>query len=209
VYLFIVSTRHYPNREEADTMRKQQGFTLAELLIALAILGVIATFTIPKILTSTGTAQFKAVAKETAGTLTTALQDYSVTNAVTTATQASTIMANVNFVTSNTSATTTDTGLNNDCSATHICLQLHNGAFLQYTAAGTFGAITTSNYIPFNLDPDGTKSGATNDIVTFRLYSNGKITVPGDTQPGGTPATVSGTQVGLETANPSWFAWAQ
>lgn len=30
----------------------QKGFTLAELLISLAILGVIATFTIPKILSS-------------------------------------------------------------------------------------------------------------------------------------------------------------
>lgn len=34
-----------------------KGFTLAELLIALAILGVIATFTIPKVLQSSRTAQ--------------------------------------------------------------------------------------------------------------------------------------------------------
>ena len=42
-----------------------KGFTLAELLIALTILGVIATFTIPKILHSQDNAQRAAVFKET------------------------------------------------------------------------------------------------------------------------------------------------
>ena len=42
-----------------------QGFTLAELLIALAILGVIATFTIPKILAGSSESQNKALFKET------------------------------------------------------------------------------------------------------------------------------------------------
>ena len=43
---------------------RQNGFTLAELLISLAILGVIATFTIPKILHGQDDAQRKAVLKE-------------------------------------------------------------------------------------------------------------------------------------------------
>jgi prepilin-type N-terminal cleavage/methylation domain-containing protein len=47
-------------------MSKQHslGFTLAELLIALAILGEIATFTIPKILSSQQNGTNKAKAKE-------------------------------------------------------------------------------------------------------------------------------------------------
>jgi prepilin-type N-terminal cleavage/methylation domain-containing protein len=45
------------------------GFTLAELLIALAILGVIATFTIPKVMTTFNDMQKKAVLKEVYSTL--------------------------------------------------------------------------------------------------------------------------------------------
>jgi prepilin-type N-terminal cleavage/methylation domain-containing protein len=44
---------------------KKSGFTLAELLIALGILGVIATFTIPKILTSQASSRKTAVFRET------------------------------------------------------------------------------------------------------------------------------------------------
>ena len=43
---------------------KQRGFTLAELLIALGILGVIATFTIPKVLQTNQNAQWQATGKE-------------------------------------------------------------------------------------------------------------------------------------------------
>ncbi len=63
------------------------GFTLAELLMALAIFGVIATFTIPKILTSTTNAQEVATFKEVNSTLQELLyegrRDGSITNAAT------------------------------------------------------------------------------------------------------------------------------
>ncbi len=45
--------------------RYASGFTLAELLIALALLGVIATFTIPKVLQANTDAKYNAEAKET------------------------------------------------------------------------------------------------------------------------------------------------
>lgn len=49
------------------------GFTLAELLIALAILGVIATFTIPKVLQGQSDSKKYAVMKETIAALNAAL----------------------------------------------------------------------------------------------------------------------------------------
>jgi len=47
----------------------EKGFTLAELLIALGILGVIAAFTIPKVLQATGSAQNSAAARDAVSTL--------------------------------------------------------------------------------------------------------------------------------------------
>ena len=46
---------------------KRSGFTLSELLIALALIGLIATFTIPKVLQQSSTQTTEAVLKETLG----------------------------------------------------------------------------------------------------------------------------------------------
>lgn len=55
----------YPNRRAFAL----SAFTLSELLIALAILGLIATFAIPKVLQTLGENQKKAIAKETISAL--------------------------------------------------------------------------------------------------------------------------------------------
>lgn len=53
----------------------QKGFTLAELLIALSILGVIATFTIPKVLQSQQNGKYNTMAKEAIATISQAYQN--------------------------------------------------------------------------------------------------------------------------------------
>lgn len=50
-------------------MRNRSGFTLVELLIALAILGVIATFTIPKIVSAQQIDKKRTIFRETIATL--------------------------------------------------------------------------------------------------------------------------------------------
>lgn len=54
---------------------KTPGFTLAELLITLGILGMIATFTIPKVLAAQNSAKTKAILKETVASLNQILYD--------------------------------------------------------------------------------------------------------------------------------------
>lgn len=49
-------------------LKLNRGFTLAELLIALAILGVIAAFSIPKVLSAQQNQTYNAIAKEAAAT---------------------------------------------------------------------------------------------------------------------------------------------
>jgi prepilin-type N-terminal cleavage/methylation domain-containing protein len=186
------------------------GFTLAELLIALAILGVIATFTIPKILTATGTAQIKAVAKETASSISAAYRNYSADRPVLATTGLATagILSEVNYVSAST-ATAALTGLPQNCTAgTYSCILFHSGAILQYVDANQFGGTANTNYVVFNVDPDGTKGTSTGDIVTFMLLANGRIT---DISKAPAGATTGGTIAATDyvATTPAWYTWNQ
>jgi prepilin-type N-terminal cleavage/methylation domain-containing protein len=55
-------------------MMKKNGFTLAEVLITLAIIGVVATMTLPALMTNTGEQQAKTGLKKGINTLTEAAQ---------------------------------------------------------------------------------------------------------------------------------------
>ena len=54
-------------------MMKKNGFTLAEVLITLAIIGVVATMTLPALMTNTGEQQAKTGLKKGINTLTEAV----------------------------------------------------------------------------------------------------------------------------------------
>ena len=61
-------------RRERNIMMKKNGFTLAEVLITLAIIGVVATMTLPALMTNTAEQQAKTGLKKGINTLTEAAQ---------------------------------------------------------------------------------------------------------------------------------------
>ena len=158
-------------------LRSSKGFTLAELLIALAILGVIATFTIPKVLQATGSGQNTAIFKEAAGMVSGAMSTYQLNNSVTGAAGTADLTEFMNYVKIETAANLTN-GVDCGGGAPIVCLTLHNGGILAYHDTNTFGNTNTTNYINFQLDPDGTS--ATADAVELVLFANGRLSTGGD-----------------------------
>jgi prepilin-type N-terminal cleavage/methylation domain-containing protein len=178
---------------------KQQGFTLAELLIALTILGVIATFTIPKVLNSSATGSNKAVAKEVAAMISEAFTARVLSTPVAAANGPATFTTNMNFV-----RVDTDDALTNSvsetaltCSTAEPCMILHNGAYLQYDAAQTFTGTASTNFIEFNVDPDGVGTSA--GTAKFVLYANGRLTTRGN-------ASLTAVLAADPTTDPTWIA---
>jgi prepilin-type N-terminal cleavage/methylation domain-containing protein len=193
-----------------NTKSVAKGFTLAELLIALAILGVIATFTIPKILNATGSGQAKAVAKEVASMVSGAAASMQMTTAISSATTARAFTPFMNYVSTSAALAATFQGNNESttaatnlvtCAAPIECLVLHNGAIVQYQTNQSFGGSNSTNYISFNLDPDGV--GTTNAGSTFLLYYNGRLTTAANK--GGADAT-SGTPLTEIATDRTWIA---
>lgn len=157
---------------------KNKGFTLAELLIALAILGVIATFTIPKVLNTAGSSQNTAIAKEVAGMISGAQQAYSQSNTIVATTTPADFTQFMNYVKVETvNDLITGTGAAATCATATPCLILHSGGVLQYTVANSFGTINNTAALLFYVDPD---AAGVATPVTFVQFRNGRLTTGGN-----------------------------
>lgn len=189
--------------------RQARGFTLAELLIALAILGVIATFTIPKVLTAQQDSKYNAAAKEVAAMISGAYTVYAQTHTVTSGTTPGDLTPYMNFIAADTTSTVDAfyESVTHDC-ATYPCLKLHNGGMISYETGGFTGTDTT-NAIYFYFDPDGkVTDGTTNGpgkSVCFWLYYNGRLSSYSNITPGTVYA--GGTANPDPVADPPWFQW--
>jgi len=187
---------------------KFKAFTLAELLIALLILGVIATFTIPKVLTAQQNGKFKAAAKETAAMISGAYSAYYLNQAVSSTTRNLDLTQYMNYVSVRTSSTVDyiQGGTTATCSTSNPCIKLHNGGTL-WMENMSFGGTQSTNAIWFLFDPEDGYSNTTtqNKSVYFTLYYSGRLT----TWQNINPNTVSSlyTDNPLPGSDPTWFSW--
>jgi len=179
----------------------RSGFTLAELLISLAILGVIATFTIPKILQAQQTSQKTALSKEAASIISGAFQQYQFNNGITSSTKISDLTQYMNYVSVDTTSTVDEGGgFTVSCTAFQ-CLKLHNGGTLIYKGAESFSGTNTTNGVWFAFDPDGTANSSLG--VSFVITYNGRITSCDKI----TTSIVSSIYTYTTGASTSWFQW--
>ena len=192
------------------------GFTLAELLIALAILGVIAAFTIPKVLLASESEKYNAIAKEAASMMSGAYQTYKLSNQPSSNVQLAWLTAYINYIKTD-STTLIDVAANQagttDCAnAIYLCLKLHNGSILLMPSPGTverFGGTTYTHGIPFSVDPNGRLdggSGSEGKSVRFILYYDGKLRTWG-TMENNTTDSTGNMGPPIPSRDPSWFSW--
>ena len=192
------------------TPKRSYGFTLAELLVALLILGEIATFTIPKILSSQQNGTFKARSKEAASMLSAAYSQHTLSNGFSASGKTSDLSQYMNYVQYVTSGLTIDRDNGEgsiDCDSSNPCLKLHSGAVLLLTPH-TFNGTGANNAVWALLDPDGVYSGTTNGTgksVEFDIYYNGRLTTWGTCN---NPTCGSEGCWGTDAnKDPSWFSW--
>lgn len=187
------------------------GFTLTELLIALAILGVIATFTIPKVLVTQQDGTYNANAKDVAAMLSGAYAELSLAGNLSTATTIGDLTPFLNYVKvyMGTMDDTYTDGTFNCSGATYDCLLLHNGGTIAYRDTAAFGGTASTNGLPFFFDPDGkVTDGTTNGpgkSIGFFIYYNGRIT-----DRAGVLSGTSNTIASYGAApgkTPPWFSW--
>ena len=164
------------------------GFTLAELLIALVILGVIATFTIPKVLVTQQNQRSVAIAKEDMAALSGAYQMMQQQGTLSAATVPADLFAYINYVRVD-STTVVDNdpasgGGTEQCGNPYACIRMHNGSIIVADGAN-FGGTATNNAIYWDIDPDGGVNGQLS--VEPELHYGGRITT--------------------HAPDPTWFSW--
>lgn len=193
-------------------MIRSAAFTLAELLIALAVLGVIATFTIPKVLQGQQSQQRTSIVKETAASIASSYQLFLANGGIVSAFTDSDLTPYLNYVAQDTVTTVNyPGGTSRTCSTGWPkCLKLHNGAMLFYWPDAFCDTPPTA--VHYEVDVDGTYLASNPDVVSLVLYSTGKLTSSGNL-PAPTPSYTNSTPGSACTINmvahpdPPWFNW--
>lgn len=197
----------------ASPRRHPKGFTLAELLVTLLILGEIATFTIPKIITAQQNNTYNAKAHEAISMVSAAYQLYKLNNVSVPSTMGMGVLTQyMNYVSIDTTSSVDDSpgGGSQSCGGSNMCLNLHNGAKMLFVqSVWNFGGTSSTNVVQAWIDPDGVYSGATtgqSKSLVIELYYTGRVTTygtPGNTFCGSWSCPFSSTA----SNDPIWFSW--
>ena len=168
------------------------GFTLTELLVGLGILGLIAAFAVPKVLTASGAALANAKVHKAAQAVVNGYEKWKQNNGDSLGMTGADIMTFVNYTSVITDGRVVDIHpLTGDftCSVTLTttwplggpCYQMPDGSMV-FFMGHTGVAFTANDASPlyFGVDPDAIESGANtqanNGIGTaFFLYKNGRL----------------------------------
>ena len=190
---------------------RQNGFTLAELLIALLILGVIATFTIPKVLQSQQNRRWSSEAREMAGTLSQIRQILIANGQWSQNTKAMDFTPYLNYTKVNVGNGTLGLDWNSTASDTchanlgRMCFGLHSQARLGMGNTCQFAGTLPTDAIGFVFDPDGLPTTPQNSLGLF-IYYDGKVKTYS--------SLIAGSRLGVgncggigTAADPSWFSW--
>lgn len=186
---------------------RMRGFTLAELLIALVILGLIATFTIPKVLNSQANSQNIAVTKEIVSAISGAYQAYQQSNTPQASTGMSDLTPYLNYVKRDSTSTVDGDNVvpTADCSTVGFyCYRMHNGAIFGFDTR-TFGSTAVTSALVYGIDPDGKQNGGYQQ--GFAMFLNGRVTTiqTCETQPMGCcTSTGCGSSGHIDS---TWFNW--
>ncbi len=163
-------------------LQKKSGFSLTELLVGVLLLGVIASFTIPKVLTNQKNQQRNSFTKEAMVTLTDMMAVYK--GALKTSTGMEQLRQGLNaHRTTEAKFIEGNANLLNCSMPQFACLQLPNGTAMGYTLPSRFGGTKPNNAILIYFDPDGLSNSHVGigpyDGVNLYLYTDGIVRVGG------------------------------
>lgn len=202
-------------------MRIPKGFTLAELLVALVILGLLAMFTIPKILSTSRNNDYKYRVQVAASMISGAYVRYLADNTVTGSFVPGDLTPYMNYLSfTNNSSVLFDnhygyTG-SSVCDAGGPCVKLQNGALIRLYNGETLGQVAPNYAVIFQVDPDGTNAGSatTNGpgkMIELYLYpTNGRVVDRGSITNKtfcGTGASCAAGRAPDSSLIAPWFSW--
>jgi type II secretory pathway pseudopilin PulG len=179
-------------------------------------LGLIATFTIPKVLQVQQDKSFNSKAKEAMSTLTQAYQKYKLENLTALNIGIQDLTPYMNYVQVD-SGTSIDDMYNRSTtprvcgSAANLnCIALHNGAIIYYDTNHRFNGTSTTHVIDLIFDPDGKLTDAATTTgpgksLNIILYYNGMLRTR-QTMESNSCGSWS-CPFGPANQDPPWFGW--